>query len=389
MPTVFAQTQKITNANGRHDYLTSVERQEEIVLQKEVMTYSWQEHSQYEKVNQKTARQNNEALEVVIKLPNSAIDDDLESICDDLADKIVGSNHDFEYAIHWNKARTNLHVHILFSERENNLEVSPKVYKKDIWQDKDTHKLAKATDPNAILVHKKGEIQKDKDGNIKYNTDPFKPKDPKYKDRKWIHDKNKAIQEVLKSRGYDLDIHDGLDQNPYLSQKKLYKGASDDYIEKAREWNSAVLEYNENVKEHITIEPIQLDNYVEIKKEILSNVKEANQEEKKISFRAIEMINEMTDWVKDNVQKLKTWYVAKIQESEVMQKFKEIKEQFSDLFKERSAIQKQKVSIDDDIRELSKIDKQIGNTIKDTEETIDDLTQEERYDRYYGRYISR
>lgn len=160
MPTVFAQIQKITNAKGRHEYLTDPERQEDIVLAKESMQYSWQQHSDYEISNKKTNTKNNEALEIVIKLPNDLHTDKrkLEQVCDDLSKHLVGDNHDHEYAVHWNKSRTNLHMHLLFSERENNLEVSPKVYKKDIWQDKDTHKLAKANDLNAELVHKKGEI---------------------------------------------------------------------------------------------------------------------------------------------------------------------------------------------------------------------------------------
>lgn len=49
-----------------------------------------------------------------------------------------------------------------FSERETKC-LEPKVYKKDIWHDKDTHKLAKANSENAVLVHKKGEVQRDKE----------------------------------------------------------------------------------------------------------------------------------------------------------------------------------------------------------------------------------
>lgn len=389
MPTVFAQIQKITNAKGRHEYLTDPERQEDIVLAKESMQYSWQQHSDYEISNKKTNTKNNEALEIVIKLPNDLHTDKrkLEQVCDDLSKHLVGDNHDHEYAVHWNKSRTNLHMHLLFSERENNIEVSPKVYKKDIWQDKDTHKLAKANDSNAELVHKKGEIQKDKDGNIKYDTDIFKPKDTKFKERWWLHHKNKIIKDDLKRYGYDLDLHDGIKDNPYLSQKKLHKGASSDYIKKAREWNNAVLEYNENVKEHISIEPVQLDNYVEIKKEILSNVKEANKEEKKITSRAIEMVKDMTSWVKETVNTINAWYMTHIEQSNIMQKFKETKDKFADLFKERSDIQKQKSAIEDDIREMRRIDNHLGDLIKDTNDTIEDLTPKRSYG--YDHGISR
>lgn len=108
-----------------------------------------------------------------------------------MAHEIVGENKDYEYAVHWNHNRTNLHVHILFSERENQIDLEPKVYKKDIWHDKDTHKLAKANSENAVLVHKKGEVQRDKEGNIKYQTDIFKVKDKKFTERWWLHHKTR------------------------------------------------------------------------------------------------------------------------------------------------------------------------------------------------------
>lgn len=80
-------------------------------------------------------------------------------MCQDLAAKTIGKNHDYEYAVHWNEAGTNLHLHILFSEREVGTgEMVAQKYKRDIWMDRDTHVLAKAKAPNAELVHRKGKL---------------------------------------------------------------------------------------------------------------------------------------------------------------------------------------------------------------------------------------
>ncbi len=46
--------------------------------------------------------------------------------------------------------------------------------------------------------------------------------------------------------GYDFDINDN--RSPYLSQKKLYKGASADYIAMAKDWNAEVKQYNGRLK---------------------------------------------------------------------------------------------------------------------------------------------
>ena len=173
--------------------------------------------------------------EIIVALPNELYEDKekLKRVCDDLVKEITqGKPFDYEYAVHWNKAHTNLHLHFMWSERENVLEREPKVYAKDIWQDKETHKLAKANAEGAELVHRKGEVQKDKDGNIKYKDEPFKAKDVRFKNRSFVQEKNKIISQTLAKYGFNLRVQ--TKDSPYLSQKKEYKGASQDYIENCR-----------------------------------------------------------------------------------------------------------------------------------------------------------
>ena len=379
MASVYGRVTKISNASGRSDYITDERRQEEIVLYKENMKYSWVEHSAFEKAHQKTNVLNNEALEVHIALPNSlALEKEkLEKVCDELSNRIVGENKDYEYAVHWNHNRTNLHVHILFSERENQIDLEPKVYKKDIWQDKDTHKLAKANKENAELVHRKGEVQRDKEGNIKYQTEIFKPKDKKFVERGWVHNKNRIVEMVMKSYGYNLEYQDK--DSPYLAQKKLYKGASQDYLEKTKEWNAEVKRYNESVKKHIEIEPIQIENYREIKKEVLENVKEANSEEKKITTRAIELVRDMADWVHQTVMQLTVFIKRKARELETLEKWQQIKYEFEDMFGHHKEIENEIKALNQEIDNYNKIDKEFTEVIESKKGLIKDI---EEYDEY-------
>lgn len=62
MPGVYSRVAKITNAAGRSGYLGDEKRQEEIVLQKSEMRYSWQQHADFERTHQKTDVANHEAL---------------------------------------------------------------------------------------------------------------------------------------------------------------------------------------------------------------------------------------------------------------------------------------------------------------------------------------
>ena len=379
MASVYGRVAKISNAVGRSDYITDKKRQEEIVLHKKNMQHSWQEHSAFEKAHQKTNVANNEALEVHIALPNKLADRlvDLRKICDDMVHEIVGENKDYEYAVHWNHNRTNLHVHILFSERENQLELEPKIYKRDIYYNFEEKKLSKKSDPKAEIIHHKGEVQKDKDGNIKYQTDIFKAKDTKFIQSSFVHEKNRTVEKVMKAYGYNLEYQDK--DSPYLAQKKLYKGASQDYLEKAKEWNAEVQRYNEGVKQHIEIEPIQLENYRTIKKEVLKNVKEANAEEKKITPGAIELVNDMANWVQQTLMQLKVFIKRKAKEIETMEKWQQVKDKFVDMFQENQRLESEIKELHQEIDNYNKADKEFTKVIESKKGLIKDIEEYEEY----------
>lgn len=311
MPNVFARTTKISNAVGRSAYISNkTHKQEEVLLHEEKMVYSWQFYHEYELKHQHNSGQaQNEAREILLPLPNGLASklkgattekqkEKLKEICDALAKEIIGENHDYEYAVHWNKARTNLHCHLMFSEREvvDLSLLEQKTYAKDIWQDPVTHKLTKKG--VGELVHKKGDLMF-KNGQPVYKTEPLSAKDTRYKEKSFMIQRDLAYQKIMSDHGYEFDINDN--RSPYLSQKKLYKGASADYIAMAKDWNAEVKRYNENVREHIEIKPQMEIAYVAIKRDVLANVREANREEKKITPKAIDMLRSMADYVQNMV----------------------------------------------------------------------------------------
>lgn len=312
MPNVFARTTKINNAVGRSAYISDqTHKQEEVVLHKAAMVYDWKFYHEYELTHQKNAGQTqNEAREVLLPLPNELASqykgkttaeqkEKIEKICDDLAKEIVGENHDYEFAVHWNKARTNLHCHLMFSERKvvalSSLE--QKTYAKDIWQDPVTHKLTK--NGVGVLVHRKGELMY-KDGQPVYKTEPLSAKDTRYKEKSFMVQRDLAYQKIMSDYGYDFDVNDN--QTPYLAQKKLYKGASDDYITAAKEWNAEVKRYNEIVKEYIRESPEAEEEYISIKRDVLDNVREANQSEKRITREAVKLVKNMADCIQSKTE---------------------------------------------------------------------------------------
>lgn len=243
MANVYSRQTKISNVVGRSDYISNEKRQEKIVLHSKSSEFDWKEYVDFEENNKRTDKANNQARELVIALPNELADNEnIKACCDELAINLLGSNRDYEYAVHWNKSYTNLHMHLLFSERERNKDLQPKVYKRDMYVDQKTGKTCKKDNPNAVLRIKKGDIQKDSEGNIKYNTDKFTIKDPKFKQKAWLEENQKIIQKTLKNYGYKLNIFDKNSND--IAQKKLYKGAKEDYLEYARNWNNQAKKIN-------------------------------------------------------------------------------------------------------------------------------------------------
>lgn len=248
MAKVYSRVSKINNVVGRSDYISNPDRQEFIKLTGKSRDFEWEEYAQFEKENQKSQEKNNEARELVIALPNemseSFSDDILEDFSHELAQELLGNHRDYEFALHFNQAQTNFHMHLLFSERERATTRTPKVYKRDMWFDKTTNRMAKANAENAELRYKKGEVMKDKQGNIRYDEVPFTKKEKKFTERSWLKEHQKTIQKVLGEYNYVLDIFDNKQE---IAQKKLYKGASADYLEYATNWNQAALKVNQTL----------------------------------------------------------------------------------------------------------------------------------------------
>lgn len=255
MAKVYSRVTKINNVVGRSDYISNPDRQEFIKLTGKSSDFEWKEYADFEKANQKSQEKNNEARELVIALPNEMSEnfshDILENFSHDLAKKLLGENRDYEFALHFNHSQTNFHVHLLFSERERQTERTPKVYKRDMWFDQTTNRMAKAHAEHAECRHKKGDVMTDKEGNIRYDDTPFTKKDPTFTERSWIKSHQKTIQNVLAEYHYVVNVFDSKHE---IAQKKLYKGASAEYVEYAQHWNQIAHQANQALnKERSTL----------------------------------------------------------------------------------------------------------------------------------------
>ena len=245
MAKAFARQTKLKNVVGRSEYISDNQRQEHIVLHsQENMIHSWNEYADYEKQNKKNKEENIQGREIIIALPNE-LDQDrekLKEVVDDYSFNLLGDDRDFEYAVHWNKEKTNLHAHIIYSERERQKK-EPKRYKRDYYYNYEEGKMSSKKDPNAVITKHKGDIKYNKEGEIEY-TDQFSKKDTQFKSREYNEKIKEQLAETLNKHDFKSRVFDNRIELP---QAKLYKGASKDYKDKVSQSNQARREYNKEI----------------------------------------------------------------------------------------------------------------------------------------------
>lgn len=149
----YTRVTKLNNIQGRAGYITNPDKQEEIVI--ESAPVDWQPYVDYELNNQKSKEKNNQGREIVFSIPNewyTLPKEELRERVQPLVELAVGKSTDMQWAVHWNKTRTNLHVHVVFSERS--IEKNPGHWDRDIYLTED-----------GKIARKKADRAKDSSGN--------------------------------------------------------------------------------------------------------------------------------------------------------------------------------------------------------------------------------
>lgn len=196
----FVRITKLHDIGGRSDYIMNPERQEKILCCSP--WFDWKPYSDFEKTHRKSKKKNNEGREVIIALPNEwqkLSVEELFECAERLAIEATGKSTDLQWAVHWNHRRTNLHMHVIFSERTRVEQV--KWYDRDIYLTS-SGKVARKSDDRAcdisgnVLppVHRRGDVM----------SGGFSAKNSRYKDPAWPKQTKQAIYRSLSKMGVEL-----------------------------------------------------------------------------------------------------------------------------------------------------------------------------------------
>lgn len=136
----FIQISKLTNLKGRIDYITNPKRQENLYAVYDTVDEKfWSELGKCNRLEFKKSGSSGkciESRELIIALPEPFCNMDKKKVLKDFTElfkKSYGVN--CIAAMHHNKTKTNLHIHLIFSEREGLKKSLEKVATRNMFYD--------------------------------------------------------------------------------------------------------------------------------------------------------------------------------------------------------------------------------------------------------------
>ena len=276
----FIEMAKLHNLSGRITYISSRAKQEHLyeVYATEPDRAFWRELA---KCNQKEFEKSGtngkciEARELMIALPESFIHYDHDYLLKRVVDKFK-EKYGVECfaALHHNKRKTNLHIHIIFAERKQLDQPEEKTATRNMFYDEQGHH-----------VRTKKEIL-DGDGNIRrgckiikkgevYERKIFTVKDGRFKQESFLDEAKVFYTDLINQMVIDdkdrLSIFDK--NGPYLATKKI--GKNNPRAAEIKADNEIRMEWNRTVDRAI-VSGVAEAEILELKKtEITDRVKES------------------------------------------------------------------------------------------------------------------
>lgn len=283
----FIEMAKLHTLSGRITYISSHAKQEHLyeVYATEPDKAFWRELA---KCNQEEFEKSGtngkciEARELMIALPKSFINYDHDYLLKRMTDEFK-KRYGVECfaALHHNKRKTNLHIHMIFAERKRLEQPVEKVATRNMFYDERGHHVRTKKE----ILDGDGNIRKDckiiKKGEV-YERKIFTVKDGRFKQESFLDEAKVFYTDLINQMALDdkdrLSIFDK--SGPYLATKKI--GKNNPKAAEIKADNEIRMEWNRTVDRAI-VSGVPEAEILELKKtEITDKVKESvEQNEKK------------------------------------------------------------------------------------------------------------
>ena len=237
----FIQQSKLTSVSGRIKYISSHAKQENLYAVYETTDRSfWRELAQENRaefIRSGAEGKCIEARELIIALPPSLIEYDHNELLRYLVNSFK-EKYGVECiaALHHNKRKTNLHIHMIYSERDRLAEPVIKIATRNIFIDesgKRRRTKKEITDDNGDLKKGCRIIPK---GDV-YEQHYFGKKRGEFKDKRFLSDVKEFFTGIINEQvRYDSEKLKVFPSNsPYLATKKI--GKNNPHAEEIRQTN--------------------------------------------------------------------------------------------------------------------------------------------------------
>lgn len=338
MAKLYARQTALTDVRGRLDYISNPDRQENLLAVCDTAPDGYWDNLAREsqeafrrhgetarmKLNPETGRMELKPLhavegrEIVLKLSNALrkrmTDEQIVRVAAEELSRIL--DRPVCVALHYNKSQSNLHLHIIYSERELLKEPQVKIAPRALFFDENGKRRYRKTDilddqgrvRVGCKIIPKGEV---------YETKCFARADPKYADRRWL-EQIKAEQLVPLLNGrlrgdktiWKYDPATGELPQQHISKKLV--ASNPQKAEEIRRYNQNVMRFNDMVRDGI----IDLEDALTIQ-ESMRHKKEKNailerfiqSMSRTVDYQIEQRRKEQANWKRYRELRDKTWEI--------------------------------------------------------------------------------
>ena len=271
----FVQMTKLTDVRGRVDYITNPKRQEHLyatytsvkpefwkLLSKQSQFDFWRSHQSKGKCI--------EGRELVIALPEHLQQEDPERLLQEFT-KVFQDRYGMQCtsALHHNKAKTNYHIHLVFSERNLLEKPEIKTASRNMFFDEDGRHVRTKKQildengnvrPGCVILRK----------GLPYEMRYFSERKDKFTERSFLPEVKAMYTELINQHARsDLDKVRVFDKSgPYLPTKKI--GKNNPKAEEIKADNELRKEWNQSV-DQILIAGGSQEDVIEFKRECVTS----------------------------------------------------------------------------------------------------------------------
>lgn len=266
----FIQISKLGNLKGRIDYITNPKRQENLyAVYNTTDDTFWHELARCNRLEFKksgSAGKCIESRELIIALPEPFCNMDKQRVLKDFTElfrKTYGVN--CIVAMHHNKTKTNLHIHLIFSEREELKNGIKKIATRNMFYDE----TGKHVRTKKEILDDNGDVRKGcniiRKGQV-YEYNRFSKKKVEFKARSFLKGVKSLYTEHINSFLNDKDkLQVFNNKDVYLPTKKI--GKNNPKAEQIRKNNQVRMKWNSTVDEAL---------FYQVPKNHIRTIKEEN-----------------------------------------------------------------------------------------------------------------